>query len=99
ELMMKTEGLTKMIIKRSHETDKILLMDWGMPLESLFYSAINNEGPLRTFAVLSDDEIKRRVTAQQDSLVSAFINLSMKDLNQRYFPIDTIYKYNVKDSL
>ena len=94
---MKQRAITKAIIKR--EDDRLeneLLMGWGLPLETLYMSILNNEDTLRTMAYFSQEEVDRVDSGSSSSVFLApFASFSYEELNRNYFPLDTTTSYSI----
>jgi len=94
EQKMTEKGYTKIIIKRDSRTAQTLIMDWGAPVESLFFSAIKNDKPQLTFAVVPQEELSK-VPRDNKTFLSCFSPLNDSELNKEYFHFDTTRPYKI----
>jgi hypothetical protein len=88
---LQKRNIHKAIVIKNSETDKDFLMDWGTPVESLFYSSIKG-GPQVTFKIMEEKDIQPIAV---DSFYSCFNIGSYRQLNSYYFNVDTTQSYQV----
>src|SRR5688500_10366121 len=91
---MEEKGETKMIFHQDPHTRRAFHLDWGLPVESLTLSTIRGDKPLRTFKVMAQEEIR---AVSKDTFISSFRFMNYKELNPRYYMIDTTEAYQVSD--
>ncbi|MFA6056659.1 MAG: hypothetical protein WC756_00565 [Taibaiella sp.] len=66
-------------------------MDWGTPVESLFYSTMKGDEQI-TFKIMEQKDIQPIAV---DSFHSCFNRVSYKKLNSYYFKSDSTQSYQV----
>jgi len=71
----------------------MFIMDWGLPVESLLLSGIQEQVPHTTFKVVHDYQTRR--LSSTDSFYSSFSIQPITQLNKRYFTIDTTQHYRI----
>lgn len=86
---------TKVVLRKNQHTDDVLLLGWGLPLESMMLDQVNGHVPQHTVIMLSDEQIKERFTTDPNVFMSSFATAPAKQLNADYFIIDTVQHYRV----
>jgi len=85
------------IIKDSRnqlETD--LLMDWGLPIETLMLSNFNTTGLSVTAVQVHQNDTNSRLNkVQANCFIGPFALLNVRELNKDYFRFDTTQKYKI----
>ena len=90
---MRKKGLTKVVlVKENSEIEDKLLMDWGLPDESLMTSVIDGDRPALTYTQLPADQLTKGVPKDAQTMIACF-QLVKEKLNTSYFPIDTSRPY------
>ncbi|PZF72797.1 hypothetical protein [Taibaiella soli] len=93
---MDKTGWTKVIIRQNQKMEDVLIMSWGLPIESMMIDRMNGHTQLqRTMITLPDEVIKERFTTKKNVFMSCFVNDSLRKLNTRYFVMDTVQQYRV----
>lgn len=93
---MRAANLSKMVIynRGEQELNDLLLMDWGLPTESMLASAIAGDEPQLTFVRMPQQEIWRRPDVNT-TMISCFENWKYEQLNADYFSFDTLSNYTI----
>jgi hypothetical protein len=95
---MKEKNLAKIII---HEpipaVDEALILNWGVPVESFFLSALHGERPQRTFFFSDGNQLKAFNTHSRDTFLGCWEKRCTAHLNSRYFQLDTTTPYTTID--
>ncbi len=87
---MKKQEITKGYIYTGDEkTDNILMMPWGLPLESIIASTLQGDMSRRTFFADNPEKVAERITQAGKGFVSSFWVEQAQSLNSYYFPVDT----------
>ncbi len=90
---MEQQGIYKGYVYQSEATERILIMSWGLPTESLIASSLRGDHPTRTFVTDNPEGIvKRTVPATQ--MIASFGPWDHTFLNPEYFTIDTLATYH-----
>jgi hypothetical protein len=92
---MKQQGIYKGYIYLNDPLQSMLLINWGVPTESLLASTIMGENPNRTFIVDSKDVIDQRMSKSKDTILGNFQNFSYQIENHYYFSFDTTQTYRL----
>jgi hypothetical protein len=92
---MRETGVKKGIVYENNENREILIMNWGVPTESIIASALKEDKPTLNFIVGSPENISQRMPASNRELISSFENWSYEKLNTRYFSFDTTSSYQI----
>lgn len=90
---MKDQGITKGYLYNNERIDKLLLINWGTPVESLLASALKGDKPNRTFVTDSPEGIKNRMVTSGKEMIGCFNTWNYAALNAYYFQIDTTSSY------
>ena len=95
-LQMKKKGINKLaLIKEQNILSKVML-DWGLPNETILMSAMHGDKPQPTFLFVNkDDEKAIKDLAIPKTISISFDILPLKDLNTQYFTIDTTHPYQI----
>jgi hypothetical protein len=88
---LQKKNIHKAVIIKNPETEKDFLMDWGTPIESLFYSSMKGDKQI-TFKIMDQKDIQ---PIAADSFHSCFNRISYKKLNSYYFKNDSTQSYEV----
>ena len=99
---MEQQHINKGYIYNSQGTEELLMMNWGVPAESLIASALRGDKPNRTFFVDSQDGISNRMAYGDKAMIDSFGPLFYDQANPFYFNIDTAQGYfhvKVQDAL
>lgn len=92
---MRKKRLTKVVlIKENSEIEDKLLMDWGLPDESLMASVMDGDRPALTYTQMPADQLANGVPKDTKTMIASF-QLINDGLNTTYFPIDTLRPYTV----
>ena len=95
---MKQKHLTKAIISDyPKEIDNSLIMNWGLPVESILFSTLQKETPFRTIIFLSKDQLQTFNTVSNDTLLGCWEKRPVSKLNSYYFNLDTTTTYSILD--
>jgi hypothetical protein len=92
---MKDQGVTKGYLYNNERIDKLLLINWGAPVESLLASALKGDKPNRTFVTDSPESIKNRMVTSGKDMIGCFNTWNYAALNPYYFQIDTTSGYTL----
>ena len=68
-------------------------MNWGVPMETLLASSLEDIRPCKTLVVDYKDNINKRINIGNDSIADCFRTISASEIDPYYFPIDTINSY------
>jgi hypothetical protein len=90
---MREENITKGVIYENEQINNLLLMNWGVPVESMVASALAKDKPQLTFIVGSPETITARMVHHPRQMISCFDTLTSKMLDPRYFQFDTTTLY------
>ena len=93
---MKKKGITKLILLGDEKVEPLTkLYWWGIPYESIFLSASENDKPQRTFFITSKDDKRPELEKLKDptQFYDVWYVIPIKNLNQEYFNIDTTKSY------
>jgi hypothetical protein len=91
---MKQGSISKGYLFNNEKRNKLLLMNWGTPTESLLASALQGDKPNHTFVVFENpDDLKRRMVTSNKEMVASFGSWNYQVLNDYYFNIDTLSAY------
>jgi len=92
---MRKRGLTKVVlVKENSEIEDKLLMDWGLPDESLMASVMDGDRPALTYTQMPADQLAKGVPKDTKTMIASF-QLISDGLNTTYFPIDTLRPYTI----
>jgi hypothetical protein len=92
---MKAQNISKGYLYDNEKTNKLLLINWGVPVESLLASALNGDKPNRTFVTDKPEGIKNRMVTSGKDMIGCFNTWNYKVLNPYYFQIDTSSSYHI----
>jgi hypothetical protein len=92
---MKNKRITKGYVYRNEKVDKLLLMNWGVPTESLIASSLRGDKPVLTFIVDRPENIKNRLPDSEQEMISCFQSWNNNTLNHYYFQVDTTARYQL----
>lgn len=92
---MEKEGINKGYVYSTPEIEQKLLMNWGVPVESMLASALKKDMPLKTFVVDTKEGIERRIPPTNNSMISCFSSWKIQEINHFYFSVDTISDYKL----
>jgi len=91
---MRMKNLNKAyILDTDINLQETLILHWGLPIESILASSLAGDTPRKTFLILSETEVSRRLPAEPIRMISAFENLPWERTNTHYFPFDTTGGY------
>ncbi len=90
---MKSKKIHKGYIYESEENKKILIMNWGVPTESIIASALRKDHPQMSFVVDKPENISQRMPAFTGQMIAPFETISIESLNPQYFNFDTSAQY------
>ena len=90
---MKDQGITKGYLYDNERINKLLLINWGAPTESLLASALKGDKTNRTFVTDSPEGIKNRMVTSGKDMIGCFNTWNYTKLNPYYFQIDTLSSY------
>ena len=91
---MKEKRYTKLIVTGlDHGTDNMLMHSWGVQLESIMLSKLDNEMPQRSFLYADTVAAKKYMNTGVDTLIGCWQMLGPGQLNAYYFQIDTTTRY------
>lgn len=94
---MKNKGITKMIGAHiDGNTNQKLLMNWGMPVESMMLSQLKGERPQRTIIIEDSQQLKTFYTNSRDTMLGCFEKIATSSMNARYFLLDTTSVYTIE---
>jgi hypothetical protein len=91
---MEHEHFTKAIVHENDRNRKILLMNWGVPTESILASALQGDKPQKNFVVIQPSD-STSIPSDPHMLVIPFGMMHDSELNGKYFEIDTTAGYKV----
>jgi hypothetical protein len=96
---MNKKHITKLALKANDEIYSKYILDWACCYESLMSSASRKDNPQLTFFFLHADDTQAimQVTGV-NSYLTPYGTMRYKDLDKRYFAIDTIHPYTVMTS-
>lgn len=88
-----TKGI---LILDSEQSKKYFLMDWGLPIETLFRSTIQGKTPL-TVKPMTNDSLKlnEALNLKEDKFISCFRLDSIITLPKKYLNLDTTNTYQI----
>lgn len=89
---LRGSGVTKVLIENTPELKEKYLMNWGLPVESLMFSAMEERAQPVTFKVIEPGE---KDLISSDSFYSSFRIMKIAELNPYYFKLDTIQPYRI----
>ena len=93
---MKEKGITKLIVPGPvAQVDKVMLMNWALPAESIVLSSLNGDQPQRTFVFADTHEIKSLVLTGKDTMIGCWEKRPIGKFNTFYFKPDTSRLYQV----
>ncbi|MFL5771563.1 MAG: hypothetical protein ACJ75F_00305 [Flavisolibacter sp.] len=92
---MDSEHLNKGIIYANDNYNKIFIMNWGVPAESILASAFRHDHPQKNFVFLPLPDTTVKIPSDPHILIVPFRTMHDSDLNKRYFEIDTSEGYRV----
>ena len=93
---MKQKKITKALMPDNDKAlDSMLIMNWGLPVESIMLSELNNEMPRRTIAIADVNDINKLAHTGNDTLIGCFEKRANSQINTAYFQFDTSTKYIV----
>lgn len=92
---MQRDNITKIaLLKDEDRVEPVWMLDWGVPVESIMLSALNDDSIQRTFIILKPGE-ENRVAVDASQLVTTDI-WRIDQLNQFYYHFDTTQPYLIK---
>lgn len=93
---MKEKGLFKVIVPEPvPHMDSALIINWGIPVESIILSKLKGEQPQRTF-IFAEPEMGAMLTALgKDTVMGCWQRWGQQELNQYYFQQDNSTGYQV----
>jgi hypothetical protein len=92
---MRDKNIKKAIIYENAENNRILLMNWGVPTESIIASALAKDQPQLTFVIGTPENIAGRMVSEPGHMISCFEVVTNDLLNPRYFHFDAASQYEV----
>jgi hypothetical protein len=93
---MKKKGITKLALYNDKTLQSRLLLDWSVPDECILMSAMNGDKPQLLFHFVSpDDTAALQALAKPTSISISFDMLVPRNLNHKYYNIDTTRPYTV----
>lgn len=90
---MDRQNIKKGYVLKNPEADSILMMDWGLPTESLLASSLRGDTISRTFFVDNLQNAIHLTSIDHTIMVGSFGPWHYKYLNPNYFMLDTINAY------
>jgi len=90
---MRKSGATKGLVAETPENGKLLIMNWGVPAETMIASALAGEYPQRSFVVKPVAEFESGIQLGKGEMIAPFEILDPSWLNLRYFRFDTAQNY------
>jgi hypothetical protein len=90
---MDRQNIKKGYLLKNPDIDRTLIMDWGVPTESLLASALRGDKISRTFFVDNIDNAAKRVSIENNIMVGSFGPWHYKYLHPNYFMLDTTKAY------
>lgn len=97
---MQARGQTKVILIRTEEhsmLERNLYISWGLPVETLMYSAIQGDQPALTAAYIFEKDIAQKMPATPKDFLTSFFTITYGEMNRDYFRYDTLNAYQVSD--
>lgn len=85
---MRKQQVSKGIVYENDSNRKILIMNWGSPVESIIASALAGDQPNRTFVVGTPENIGARMPGSNNQIISCFESWDYSQLNTKYFSFD-----------
>lgn len=93
---LESQNITKaVIIENKEDSEKHFIMDWGLPVESMFYSIISNKKDLITFRILQEETT---INPSKTIFYSSFDTQPIQILNPKYFPLNEEKSYEKLDN-
>jgi hypothetical protein len=92
---MRDQNIRKAIIYENDQNNKVLIMNWGVPTESIIASALKKDEPQLTFVVGSPENIAVRMVTEPGQMISCFEVVTNSMLNRWYFRFDSTTTYQV----
>ncbi|MDQ3017304.1 MAG: hypothetical protein M3R25_11385 [Bacteroidota bacterium] len=86
-----SSGQSKVVISSNKLLEDTFLMTWGLPVESLTLSILKGYNPPVTIKVIPESEF---MMTSQDTFLSCFTKMDIRELNPHYFNIDTLKPYH-----
>jgi len=92
---MRKKHVSKLALFMDRATTSAYIIPWTAPYESLFSSAMNGDRPQLTFSLVNKDDKQTRATLANNPACfdNVFSMMPKKDMNARYFNIDTTQPY------
>jgi len=90
---MRQSGATKGLVPETSNNQKLLIMNWGVPSETMIASALAGEYPQRTFVVKPAAELQAGVQTDNKEMIAPFEVIRLSRLNTPYFQFDTAQNY------
>ena len=96
---MKKEKINKLIVSDEDPgLEDRLLLTWGLPYETILFSALNHDVPTKTMSYLKADVIEKyQATSERNCLISNFGPFCSQDINPDYFRLDTSSPYEIRN--
>lgn len=93
---MNLKGLHKVIVPdTSVVLNEALVMNWGVPVESMLLSAVSGDKPNNSWTMLPEAAIVKAKYIGKDTLLGCFEQRPYEQLNKHYFEADTSKYYVV----
>lgn len=88
---MEQKNISKLaLIKASDTVDRRLMLEWGLPTETILASALMKQQPQRQFLIRTADKLLDSIPKTENKvLMSCFENVRYDQLNPLYFNPDT----------
>jgi hypothetical protein len=90
---MKSKKIHKGYLYENEENKRILIMNWGVPTESIIASALRKDHPQLSFVVDKPENISQRMPSYPGQMIAPFETISIESLNSHYFNFDTTAQY------
>jgi len=71
------------------------MADWGLPAESMLYSASIGDKPMRQFVIVAQSDLEQRLPKNNTDMIACYGSWPAAKLNHKYFPFDTTRPYAV----
>jgi len=84
---------SKLLIRTNPSLEQKLMLSWGLPVESLLWTALKGKMPNTSIKIVPDNF--KKITSK-DSIYTAFDLVPNNRLNSKYFSVDVINGYYVK---
>jgi hypothetical protein len=93
---MREKHITKALMPDNDKTvDSMLVMSWGLPVESIMLSKMDGDMPQNTIYIADTNSLNTLRNSGHDTLLASFEKRTMKNINSCYFSFDTSSPYKV----